>query len=169
MQTIEQNQNTIPAVEEAKAEFLRAKDRITRGLATTPDDKINWSPSPTARTPIEIVAHAALSIDGIQGMLEGKPFPFSGVDDLDSQSRTQEKTFTTREKVLGVLEEKSATYIEWLDRLTPEQVASTISLPFGSFPMAAAITFSADHLRGHACQIDYIQTIYGDRDWHIGG
>ena len=39
-------------IEEAKAEYLQAKERLIKALATTPDDRINWSPSPTSRTPI---------------------------------------------------------------------------------------------------------------------
>jgi hypothetical protein len=33
--------------------------------------------------------------------------------------------------------------------------------------MAMAITFPADHMRGHTAQIDYLQTIWGDHDWHM--
>ncbi|MFI5386825.1 MAG: DinB family protein [Fimbriimonadales bacterium] len=154
-------------IAEAKAEFNRAKDRLAHCLATTPDDKINWSPSPTARTPIEVVVHAAMGTAGIHGMLQGKPFPFSGPDAIDAVSRSSEKEYKTREQVLGYLDQTSSDYLDWLDGLTAEQLASTWDAPFGTFPMTSAITFPADHLRNHAGQIDYIQTIYGDRDWHM--
>ena len=68
---------------QTKAEFLRAKERLCHTLATTPDERINWSPSPTARTPIQQVAHCAQSISGIQGMLAGKPFPYAGIAEFD--------------------------------------------------------------------------------------
>jgi len=157
-------ENIIP---EAKAEFTRAKERIARALSTTPDDKINWSPGPCARTPLQQVAHGAMAICGIQGMLVGKPFPYADIVEADAAWRAAEKEFTTREQVLGLLEQSSAEYLAWLDTLTAEQLASTLQLPFGSFPMAAAITFAADHLRNHAAQIDYIQTVYGDQSWHM--
>jgi hypothetical protein len=161
----ETNMDTI--ITEAKAEFVRAKDRIIRALATTPDDKINWSPAPTARTPVQQVAHSAMSISGIQGMLVGKPFGYANVAELDTALRKAEKEFTSRDQVVALLEQESATYLAWLDTLTPEQVASTVQLPFGPFPMAAAITFPADHIRNHAAQIDYLQTIWGDHDWYM--
>jgi hypothetical protein len=157
-------ENIIP---EAKAEFIRAKERMVRALATTPDDKINWSPGSCARTPLQQVAHGAMSIPGIQGMLDGKPFPYADIAEADAAWRAAEKEITTREQVLGLLEQHSAEYLVWLDTLTSEQLASTLQLPFGSFPMAAAITFPADHLRNHASQMDYIQTVYGDQDWHM--
>ncbi len=163
-QTIERNET----VEAAKAEFVRAKDRISKALESTPDDKINWSPSPTARTPIHQVAHAAMSIQGMQGWLDGQPFPFKDMAELDAFSRAEEAKYTTREQVTALLDEHSNAYIVWLDNLTPEKIGSTLDTAFGSFPMTHAITFVADHLRAHASQIDYIQTIYGDRDWHMG-
>lgn len=155
-------------IDAAKAEFLRAKERITHNLATTPDDRINWSPTPTARTPVQQVAHAAMATTGIQGLLMGKPFPYASLADLDPALRLAEKEFTTREQALSLLEQTSAEYLQWLDTMTPEQMASTVHLPSRpSFPMAVGITLPADHMRSHCAQIDYIQTIYGDRDWHM--
>lgn len=152
---------------ETKAEFLRAKDRLVRALATTPDDKINWSPSPTARTPLQVVAHAAMAVPGIQGMLVGKPFPFTDLTEADAAFRSYEKEITTREQALAMLEENSTAYLAWLDTVTPEQLASTWPNPVRPMPMSVAITLAADHMRGHTTQIDYIQTIYGDHDWHM--
>ncbi|MCW3094385.1 MAG: hypothetical protein JWL77_3 [Chthonomonadaceae bacterium] len=154
-------------IAEAKAEFIRAKERMARALTTTPEDKINWSPAPCARTPLQQVAHAAMAVSGIQDMIVGKPFPYADIVEADAAWRAAEKEFTTREQVLGLLEQSSTEYLAWVSTLTSEQLASTLQLPFGSFPMAAAITFPADHLRNHAAQMDYIQTIYGDQDWHL--
>jgi hypothetical protein len=151
----------------AKAEFTRANQRVAKCLATTPDDKLNWSPAPTSRTIVQQVAHVAMAVDGIQGMLVGKPFEFASIADMDASIRAAEKEFTSREQVQALLDEKSAAYLAWLDTLTPEQIASTVHLPFGAMPMAVAITIMADHYRGHAYQIDYIQTMYGDMDWHM--
>ncbi len=158
---------TNPQIEAVKAEFGRAKERMTRALANTPDDKLNWSPSSTARTPIEQVAHAALSIKGMQDWFSGVPFPFSDMQELDSWLRVKEKEFKTRDQALGLLEDNSNEYVSWLDNLTPEQIDSTLHTGFGDYPMAVAVTFVADHIRGHTAQIEYIQTIYGDHDWHI--
>ena len=156
-------------ISQTKAEFVRAKERMAHALATTPDDRINWSPSPTARTPIQEVAHGAGAISGILGMLNGKPFPYSSVAEFDTALRAAEGEFTTREQVLSLLEQNSADYLAWLDALTPERLASTVQSPFGPTPsMAVAITFPTYHLQNHIAQMDYIQTIYGDHDWHMG-
>ena len=157
------------SINQAKEEYLRAKGRMTHALVTTPDDKINWSPSSTARTPIQLVAHCANATSGIVGMLGGKPFPFASLAELDAAMRAEEKKFTTREQVLERLEQTSAEYLAWLDAVTPEQFVSTVHLSLGpTVPMAAALTFPERHLSSHISQIDYIQTIYGDLDWYMG-
>ena len=154
-------------ISQAKAEFTRAKDRLAHVLTVMPDDKINWSPSPTARTPIQQVGHGAASTTFIAGLLAGKALPWADFVEAITSARRAETSYTSREQVLGLLEQSSTDYLAWLDTLTPEQVASTVTMPFGPMPMAIGITLPADHLRSHTAQIDYIQTIYGDLDWHM--
>lgn len=154
-------------ITEAKAEFTRAKERIAKALATTTDDKINWAPSPTARTIIQLVAHGAMGTKGIGEMIAGKPFQFSSLEEMDAALLDAESKFSTRQEVLALLEQTSSEYLAWLDTLSTEQLNSVAKLPFGEIPMKVAITIPADHLRGHAGQIDYVQTIYGDRSWHM--
>lgn len=157
-------------ISQTKAELIRATERMAHALATTPDDRINWSPSPSARTPLQEVVHGAAAIAGIRGMLTGEPFPYAGLAEFDAAMRAAEKQFTTRAPVLSLLEQNTAEYLAWLDTLTPEQLAATVQPPFGPpVPTAVGITFAAYHLSSHVAQMDYIQTIYGDQDWHMEG
>ena len=158
---------TEDSVSQAKAEFLRAKARLLVALDTTPDDKLNWSPSASARTPVELVAHAASAVALIQGTISGAPWPYTSLTEADAAFRAADKPFKTRERATDHLAETSDKFIAWLDSLTPEQVGSTVQTIFGSFPMSVAITLAADHMRGHTAQIEYIQTIWGDYDWHV--
>jgi hypothetical protein len=54
-----------PAIQEAN----QLNERLLRNLAKTPDDRLNWSPSPTARTPLHLVAHCAFSLGFIHTIL----------------------------------------------------------------------------------------------------
>jgi hypothetical protein len=158
-------------ISKVKADFVRAKVQLVNALATTPDDRINWSPSPTSRTPVQIVAHCAEALKNIHAFSDGHPLAFENTTDADRHFREGEQGIITREQAIGLLERYSAAFIAWLDKLTPDRLTDMVELPFGlgSAPRAVAITFAADHTRGHVPQIEYIQTIYGDRDWHMGG
>ncbi|PQV64130.1 DinB superfamily protein [Abditibacterium utsteinense] len=152
----------------AKSDFLQAKALLSQALASTPDERLNWAPSPTARTPIQLAAHAAGAIKSIHEMLDGRTFEANTTAEADQSFREWESQFTTREPVLTLLEENSAAYLQWLQNLTPEALDASIELPFGSgqAPLTTALTFAPSHTNSHTAQIDYIQTIYGDRVWH---
>jgi hypothetical protein len=157
-------------INHAKAGFLQEQERITRALANTPDERVNWSPSPSARSIAQQVAHAGQAVNYIQTQMSGQPFEYPTPVEADAHFREFEQQFTTREKALEFLEANCAAYVAWLDALTPEQFAGNMALPFklGEAPIAMAISFPADHMRWHISQIEYIQTIYGDRDWYLG-
>lgn len=155
-------------IEHARTNFLQSKGLLFHALSTTPDDRLNWSPSPTARTPIQQAAHAAESLKGILEVLNGRTLPFQNTTEADKSFRERERQFTAREPVLGLLEENSAEYVQWLEALTPQDLNSTVELSFGlgTKCLTEALSFAPSHLGWHAAQINYIQTTYGDRDWH---
>lgn len=155
-------------IEHAKKGFVQATGLLSRALQTTLDERINWSPAPTARTPIQQVAHAAHAIQNLQSILSGRLFEITDMAEADEFFRPQEAQFQTRESVVELLEQNSAKYLQWLEALTPEALEACVELPFGlgTAPLKTALSFAADHTKFHAAQIDYIQTIYGDRIWH---
>jgi hypothetical protein len=156
-------------IEGAKSDFVNAKGRLVHALATTPDERLNWSPSPTARTAIQQVAHAAIAIKNLNDTLDGRTFKADSVEAADAGFRSEERRFTTREEVLELLETYSAAYVAWLDRLTPDRLESMVTLPFdlGQAPLKECLAFPPMHTMVHAGQIQYMQTIYGDHDWHM--
>lgn len=156
-------------IERTKNDFLQAKATLERALATTPDDRINWSPAPTARTPIQLVAHAAWSLGSMHEMLQGRTYAVPTTEQADKEFREWEGHFSTREKVLSLLEKNSAEFLSWLESLDPKELQTVITFPFGmgEAPMSVALPFMAVHVNWHAAQLAYLQTIYGDRDWHM--
>jgi uncharacterized protein YndB with AHSA1/START domain len=157
------------AIDQAKGSMLQAKAQLIHSLETTPDDRLNWSPSPTARTPLQTAAHAANSIKNIHGILDNRPFQADSVEEADKSFREWELQFTTREQVMELIEQNTGAYIAWLDALTEDHLNSMVETPFGmgKVPVALGLTFPPGHTMGHVSQIEYIQTIYGDQDWHM--
>lgn len=154
----------------AKQAFLGEAERLAFGLSTTPDERLNWSPSTTARTPLAIVAHAAFVVDCIRRTLDGDMFSIPTTAETDRSFREFERDFTTREHALELLEQNSAAYAAWLEALPPSRLNDIVKMPFslGEVPMHLAVTLPAQHTRWHAAQLDYLQTIYGDHDWYVG-
>ena len=155
-------------IERAKADFARAKQELLTALSSTPDERLDWSPSPSARTPLQQVAHAASALKSIHEMLNGHTFGVNSTDSADESFREHDAQFTSREEVVHLLEENSAAYERFLDALAPESLGRTIDLPFGQgrAPLTEALFFAPGHTNWHTAQINYIQTIYGDQVWH---
>lgn len=156
-------------IQRAKAEFLQAKAGLLHAFSNTPDDRLNWSPSPTSRTPIHQVVHAAHSIGHIHGFLDGRPFTVPTPAEADLGFREAERNFTERAQALELFEANSNAFTAFLDSLPEERLQQMVTTPFGmgDVPTEIAITFPAAHTRWHHAQLDYIQTIYGDVDWHM--
>jgi hypothetical protein len=159
------------AIQSTKAEFLQAKAGLLHAVSTTPDDRLNWSPSPSSRSVLHQVVHAAQSIYNIHGFLDGRPFPVPTPEETDRICREYESGFTRREEALSLFERNSDAFVAFLEALEPDRLSVLVTTPFGmgDFPTEVAIKFPAMHTRLHHAQIDYIQTIYGDRDWHMQG
>lgn len=155
-------------IEGAKDQFMHACSGLLRALESTPDDRLNWSPSATARTPLQIAAHAADAVRNLHGMMEGRTFDVPTTAEADAGFRKWESQFQTREEVVALIDEIGDGYLKFLDTITPDQLSNMVRLPFtlGSAPLSLVITFPPMHTQTHIAQIDYIQTIYGDQIWH---
>lgn len=149
------------------ADLTQAKDNLVRVLENTPEDKINWSPAPSARTPIQIVAHSAFSLGYISDMLEGTPYSAPTMDEADANFLLMEQAYTNKGDVLDLLDVNYHKMINTLHAIKPGDLDKEIALPFGmpSIPLKFAIGAGAMHTRTHTAQLEYLQTIYGDRKW----
>ena len=54
-----------------------------------------------------------------------------------------------------------------LDALTPERIDSIVETPVVTRPMPFFMNLPGIHMGNHAAQIDYLQTIWGDMDFHM--
>ena len=108
---------------EAKFGFQMSVDRIKRILDRTPDERLTWSPAPTARTPLAQVVHAATLIHNIHTAMMGTRFATPTREEADAEFIAFEKTITTREEALALLKKNSQAFIDWLDELRAEKLS----------------------------------------------
>ncbi len=154
-------------IAEAKMTFEMSIDRVRRILEHTPDDRLLWSPAPSARTPLAQVAHIANSIHHICTAMKGTRYETPTREAADAEFLAMEKTVTTREAALDLLDRNSQTYLSWLDSLTEDRLNDPVPLPFGmgEAPLGFMLMMIPWHTNDHSAQMDYIQTCYGDRAW----
>jgi uncharacterized damage-inducible protein DinB len=155
---------------QSASDFRFAIDRLVNALNHVPADRLTWSPSPTARNPVEVVGHTAQAIKNMLGNLTGDTFAIPNSEEAERIFREEDRKYKDKDTVLAQLNANADAYLAWLQGVSDDELEEVLPMPFGlpSMPRRAVIGFMAIHVMCHAAQVDYIQTIYGDRDWHLG-
>ena len=155
------------AVGQAKQYTTTTRDRLLKTLSFVPDEKLNWSPSPSAKTLLQIAAHAGVSNHGLAAIVRGDPLGASSPQEMEAKQAKVEAAITTRARAIEVLNESTNAVLSALDGLTADRIASEVKTPFFTAPMAFWMNLPGRHMDNHAAQIDYLQTCWNDQDWHM--
>ena len=130
-------------------------------------DKLNYTPSPSARTPIQIGAHLVVMNNGLAGMIAGSDEPMPEMDEMMAMMAKAEAEIDTSEKVVAAIEESHTKLIAVINGLSAERFGATIPSPFGEMAVAEMIFHLGTHYFSFASQVDYVQTCYGDHEFHM--
>ena len=152
------------AIERSKAQVENGKDRLLKTFAAVPDDKVTWSPSPTAKSALRVVAHIGVTNYGFVSILRGQESKFSSFEELFAFFNPEEAKITSREQAVKLIEDSTNALLAALDELTEAKMASEVKGPFGPMPMTFWMALPSRHADNHASQIDYLQTIWGDME-----
>lgn len=154
-------------VDSEVAKLLVSVSRLRFSVGRVPQDHLTWSPSLTARSPVEIVAHCGWSLGWIASMLNGKPYPAPNTQEGDLQMREFERGITDLGAAFELLESNTSKWVETVRGLSVEDLDRVVDLPFGlgKQQVRDVLSSASWHTNDHCAQIEYIQTILGDRDW----
>lgn len=154
-------------IQNTKESVVQAKTQLLKTFEFVPDDKLNWSPSPTARTPVWIAAHCGASNLAFAAILRGEePLLPSDPKEAEAVVRAGGKEVTTRSEAVQSIEESTTKVLSALDDLTPDLLATTPNSPLGPLPFTVWMQVPAMHMTGHHNQLEYLQTIWGDIQTH---
>ncbi|MBC8063753.1 MAG: SRPBCC domain-containing protein [Chlorobia bacterium] len=150
------------AVEIRQAKNLAelALQRLARTFSYVPDDKLNWTPSETSKTPLRVLVHAALSNDYFAAVLRGDELPYQSAEEVVAMIKVKENEIQTRDQALGLLETTTRQTLEAFDKLDPARLTIDPKVAF-------ILLLVGRHADGHASQIDYLQTTWGDLEDHF--
>jgi hypothetical protein len=126
-----------------------------------PADKIEWSPLDQGRTALDQLQECAMAPDLYLGYLDPrhKRKANSYAEAAELQSR-----WTTVDECLKALHEKTAALIAAIGALPRERLSEECTMPWGEQMTVQAIAgLHYWNLTYHLGQINYIQTLYGDK------
>jgi hypothetical protein len=157
-------------IELSKKSAVDNMELFLRNFSKVPDDRLTWTPTPTAKSAIRIAAHTALHAGRFAQMIRERALP--KVENLDqwlAQRNAEEELLTSRAEVEAVFREGTAQVISALESLTPDEIESTLDSGQGwQMSMIWVMGLPGWHATLHTGQIDYLQTCWGDQEIYVG-
>jgi uncharacterized damage-inducible protein DinB len=130
---------------------------IAHNLDFIPDDKLNWKPSPTAKSALEIMGEVIGVFDFVLSRFERPEEEWKGSYEVPLTRDEAKK------KVLAITQR----YIAFMQSLTPEDLEGEVQMRFGPFPKSRLVHLPVQDMTHHHGQIAYLQTIWGDETSHF--
>lgn len=157
-------------IESAKERAVGGMEFFLRNFAHVPDERLNWSPTPTSKSAMRIAAHTALSTERFAEMIRDRRVPVpENLDEWLAKRNAEEIALTSRSEMERVFREGTARVLEALDSLTPEEFDLSLDSGQGwSMPMRQLMGLAGWHATLHAGQIDYLQTCWDDQRIYVG-
>jgi uncharacterized damage-inducible protein DinB len=138
--------------------YQKGHGMLMSTFAAVPDDKLNWKPADSARSALQIAAHIAASNRYFILAFQGQP-PAADFPEIMKWIAKTAAPWTTKEKVMEELTGSNAELEAILTNLPPEILENERA--------QVGLWVSAFHCYQHCSQIDYLQTCWGDMDFHM--
>jgi hypothetical protein len=133
------------------------RDRFVYGLEKTPDDRLAWSPGSEARTPLQLAGTVAGFIGFMTHITREGTMP--------ERTGEQPPAPETREAAQAAVAGSLNAAIAAVESLSEADLLKQVPVPWGgTIPCGEFIRFLPSVLNYFQGQLNYLQTIYGDKD-----
>jgi hypothetical protein len=156
-------------VESCKASAVDGMEYFLRNFSHVPDDKLHWTPTPTAKSALRIAAHTALYAGRFARMIEDPRIcAVADPEDWMARCSEEEAAITDRAEMERVFRQGTEEVLAALDALSPETIGSRVDSGQGwSMSMQWLMNLPGWHATLHAGQIDFLQTCWGDQEIYV--
>src|SRR5690349_23220267 len=102
-------------------------EQFLKTLSFVPDDKLDWTPAPTAKGAIRIAAHTAIYAGNFAKMIRDRKLPFGDeIPEFVARMEAAEKALTSRTEMESLFRQNTHELVAALDTLTPEAIDTTL-------------------------------------------
>ncbi len=148
-----------------------AMESFIHTFSFVPDDRLTWTPTPTAKSAMRIAAHTAVYAGLFATMITNRKLPTpEEVPDFRAKADAAEEALTSRVEMERVFRKNTENVLTALDSLTPDETRATLDFGHGiTVPMTFLLWLPSNHVLGHEGQIDFLQTCWDDQEIHFQG
>jgi hypothetical protein len=156
-------------IESAKNSAVQEMELFLRNFSYVPEERLDWSPTPTSKSALRIAAHTALYLRRFAWMIRNREL--ADPDHLEqwiARRDREEIAITTAQQVEMAFREGTQDVISAIDSLSPEDLQIVITSKNGGFvSLKYLITLPAWHTTVHLGQIDFLQTCWDDQKVYV--
>ena len=159
----------ISSVEPYRKSAVDGMEMFLRNFSKVPDDRLSWTPTPTAKSALRIAAHTALYAGRFAKMIRDRKLPI--VDNLEAWEASlaaEEGAVGTRSDVERIFREGTDQVLAAFDSITEEELLLDLDSGQGwTMSMSFLLTLPGWHAVLHTGQIDFLQTCWGDHEIYV--
>jgi hypothetical protein len=157
-------------IETAKKEAVSAMEWFLRNLSHVPREKLDWAPSQTSKSALQIAAHTAVTAGNFAKMIRARKLPTGDeIPEFIEHTAVAEESLTDIDDIIALLRKNTDEVLSALDTLSPEDTELVLDSSQGwTMPMTFLMKLPAYHGVGHTAQIDFLQTCWGDQEIYVG-
>lgn len=155
---------------DAKSLIIYRTNRCVEALFSTvkamPADKLDWKPMGKGRSALDQVRECAQAPTWVSTLLEKRQFV---VDQERYQEMVEERSGWDLESCERLCRENTAALVKAIESFPEEDMMKTIAVPLGDNLEWSFLDIMNLHYWNtvyHIGQINYIQTLYGDKEMH---
>lgn len=166
---MDQEERARVIIESCKKSAIRGMEQFLRNFSHVPDDKLNWSVTPTAKSAIRIAAHTAVTQANFAKMIRERRLPTAEeLPDFIARTKAAEIALTDRTEMEKVFRKNTDDVLAALDTLPPEAIDIRLESSQGwSMPISFLLNLPCSHADWHTGQIDFLQTCWGDQEIYV--
>ena len=156
-------------IEYYKKSAVDCMEMFLRNFSHVPDENLNWTATPTSKSPIRIAAHTALYAGRFAQMIRDQELP--KVDNLTewlTQRNAEEAALTCRVEMEAEFRRGTAEVLAAIDSLPADATHKSLDSGMGwSMPMTQLLNLPGWHATLHMGQIDFVQTCWDDQEIYV--
>lgn len=137
-------------------------DALWRSVHAMPKEKLDWKTAETARTARDVIEEIVMTTGYSAELISSQRMPEMG--SVESKAgKSDKKDMAELEKDHRANIKK---YLEAVKNFPVEDLLKTLDLPWGKMTFLQCIAYPYWNMIYHWGQINYIQTMYGDKEMH---
>ncbi|HWA83143.1 MAG TPA: DinB family protein [Fimbriimonadaceae bacterium] len=146
----------------------KATDEAFKAAKAVSEDKLAWSPLDNGRSVLDQLQELAQAPDYVVGMLSGQSMGEPGPDHWEKLV-AERKSWTTIADCEREAKVRIDRLVDAIKNCPDENLTNTVWLPYDGgrdFTFMEIMEYPRWNANYHLGQINYIQTLYGDKEMH---